>query len=463
MLYKRIVVILLILISSSSASYIFFPEFTKELIVATAIFLTSVKTHLFTIAKLLKTKAIAAFLASKVQILLYIKGLTLVQFGLLTIKRFFIDHVLSKWIQDHITVHIAEPIKKFTGYIFELNWRYKIKRNLKIVLPAGAFLWILYITDSFTSMALYLELKVIVIGFFKFLWLSMSKIIGMIYYFFSNYIAGTWISPILEIFALSYILSLIEKMPLIGPPLHKLIDSFINKISGLFTHARLLDDKYISPKLKKHLGDKVKSFAEKLDSKIDISKTENELMMIEELQKSLSSGNIDDYISFSKHNLYRIKDKDVLYNEINRLTKDNIDIVGYASINSNGYAVTDSKGKVDKGEKDSYTNDVFILEGLSSSHKTGSNSATTEINKFSFWVLNSSPFDFEIIVHGKERKAPAKKITLFSPKKEIDYKKGDVLVKDRRGETVPIRYLKKRLTKKEKKKLAKKRLMRIKK
>lgn len=448
---KTILISLTIIFSIFLIIYLYMYEELNSILIYIGLALITIKSILIKNLILLKTKAIALFLLSKLKLMLYIKGLTIIQFVLLGVKRFFIDHVLSKWIKEHITNHLKDPLKKFFHYLKILNWKYKIKRNLKILLPAALFTWVIYMTQSITSMAIYLQIKVIIIGFFKILWVIAMKIWAAIGYVFYNFIAETWLAPVLEIFALSFLLNLIEKLPIIGPPLHTFLSKIGNIFEKMFEKLKTMDNEVVHPKLHKYIGLPSKKIAQKIEKMVNESKIKNEELMMKEFINKIKMGHIDNYLSFKKNKIDYISDKDDLYNIINRKTKDNIDIVAYVSINDEGLIVKDENEKMDNGKQDKYTNDLFILEGLASSNTIGADYTKDnkdKISKYSFWILNTSKYDFKIYIKNSQADiVKANSIKLIKPTHKIDYDNSDIIVEDRKGERVAVKKLKDQKTK----------------
>jgi len=138
------------------------------------------------------------------------------------------------------------------------------------------------------------------------------------------------------------------------------------------------------------------------------------------LETKILKGHIDAYFSFKE--MPNIKDKKVLYSLINKKTKDSLNIIAYVSRNELGELVPEDV-------EDSYYHDIFILEGVASSHKDGvTNTKANSPDKTDFWILNSSNFPVTLLGSKKypQKLIEPKSVTLIKTSRSIDYKEDKI-------------------------------------
>jgi len=362
-------------------------------------FLVLTKLKIASLLALIWAKLYLFLSASKGKIFLFVKNLTFVKGSSLAIKRFIIDNVISKWISKNFTVHISEPIKEWINYFKKLNFKTKIKKSLLLIIPTSIIGAIMYFGGMLQSFALYAQLKVLVIGFFKFLWLAASKIIfGAI-----NLISGTWLAPIVEILALSWLLSWIERIPLIGPLISKFFSNIGDTLGLVFSKISAIFYKYIGRHFSLNLtkiGIKVGDY---LNDKINYTKVKNEIEIFDNFQKKYLLKDIQKYFNGP----YKREYKKDFYRNVNKHTNDHVDIKAYIEMDSSI----------------NYIKDFFILEGLASCNETGSKHK--RINKNSFWAMNLN--DIAVVLFSENDKIkpiylPQNALKLVQPKEEINFK-----------------------------------------
>ncbi len=337
--------------------------------------------YMAAIVLIFKSSLISVWLLSKLKILAFIKSLTIIQAVLLGIKRWFIDNLVSDWLQKYIFRHLKKPFSDVYSYYKNVSFKAKLKNFFIVFLPLSASIWLLYLTDVLTHIALFVELKVLVIGFFKTLWILIAKVFGIVPTIIM-WISGSWLAPIFEVFALSYLLSLIEK--LLGP--NNIITRFSNylgdKLNSLLEHIGLLNDKHIEPILDSTISKTSQSFGNKISNVIKNKKIREEHLYFDNFQNMILKGHINAYYSFK--GMESITDKKLLYRRINKETKDNIDIIAYVSRNGKGELLEESC-------KDNFYNDIFLLKGIASNREYGvRESLIGQIDHTDFWVLNTS-------------------------------------------------------------------------
>ncbi len=339
--------------------------------------------YMIAVVLVFKSSIISLWLLSKLKLLHFLKGLTIFQALLLGIKRWLIDNVVSKWLNKHIISHFKKPFQELFQYYNAINFKTKMKNFIVIVLPLGIGMWVLYLTDVLTHIALVMELKVFVIGFFKGLWIIASKVIV--------WLTSSWFAPIFEVFALSYLLTLLERWLGKNNPISRFFNYTGAKLNNFLAFIGLLSDKHIEPILNKNVSQRSERFGSKISEMIRNKKIKDEYLYFDNFQNIILKGHINAYYAFE--GMEEVKDKKVLYRLINEKTADNIDIVAYVSRNGKG-------DLLDAKIIDDYYHDIFILKGIASHRNHGVRVQNTNSIDFTdFWVLNTSQYPVWIKSH----------------------------------------------------------------
>jgi len=339
--------------------------------------------YMLAVVLVFKSSLISLWLLSKLKLLHFLKGLTIFQAFLLGIKRWFIDNLVSQWLEKHIIRHFKKPFRELFQYYKAINFKTKVKNFVIIILPLGIGVWVMYITDVLTHLALFMELKVLVIGFFKALWVVIAKI------FF--WLTSSWFAPILEVFALSYLLTLLEKVLGKENPISRIFNYIGDKLNDLLEIIGLLNDRHIEPLLNKNVSERSEAYGSKISKMIKDKKIRDEHLYFDNFQNIILKGHINAYHSFP--GMEEIIDKKELYRIINEKTADNIDIIAYISRNGQGKILEEPC-------KDDYYHDIFLLKGIASNRSHGVRVQNdNEIDYTDFWVLNTSRFPVWIKSH----------------------------------------------------------------
>ncbi len=330
-----------------------------------------------------KSSLISLWLISKLKILAFIKSLTMVQAFMLGIKRWFIDNMLSKWLDRYIIRHLKKPFSEISQYYKAVSLKAKLKNFFLLVLPLGVAIWFMYLTDILTHFALFVELKMLVIAFFKALWVILSKIFGIIPAIFS-WISSSWLAPIFEVFALSYILSLIEKLLGENNPITRFFNYIGDRLNDFLAYLGLINDKHIEPILDGSISKMSRAFGKKISNMVKDKKISDEYLYFDNFQNIILKGHINAYHSFK--DMDKIKDKKELYRIINQETNDNIDIIAYVSRDKSGNILEEHI------DNDFY-HDIFLLKGIASNINHGVKEQNRDRIDFTdFWVLNTSKY-----------------------------------------------------------------------
>jgi hypothetical protein len=339
--------------------------------------------YMLAVVLIFKSSLTSLWLVSKLKIVAFVKGLTIVQAILLAIKRWFIDNMLSQWLDKYIFSHLKKPFSEVFSYYKNVNFKAKLKNFFIIVFPMGLAIWLMYLTDVISHIALFVQLKVVVIGFFKTLWIVLAKIFGIVPIILS-WLSNSWLAPILEVFALSWVLSLIERVLGKNNPLTRFFNMIGAKLNDLLRYIGLLNDKHIEPILHSAISKNSKSFGEIISNMLKRKKIAQEYLYFDNFRNLILRGHINAYYSFS--GMDEIYDKRKLYTLINEKTRDNIDIIAFVSRNGKGEIL-------DESYKNNYYHDIFLLKGIASNREYGvKEHLKDDIDYSDFWVLNTSSY-----------------------------------------------------------------------
>ena len=368
--------------------------------------------YMIAVAIMFKGALVSFYSASKLKIIAFIKSLTILQAIFLLVKRWLLDNVLSRWIKKHITEHIVDSFSNTYRYFKSLNIRKKIKNFFLPLLVIISSIWLIYYSGYLDNILLFTELKVFIIGISKTILLVLSKIFSLL--------VNSWLTPILEVFALSFLLTKLENWLGKDNPIIKAINWLGEKLNRVFSFFIVLNRKYLDPILNKRVSKKSKEISAKINNYINRKKTEYEYEQFEELENKILKGHIDAYFTFK--GIEKIKDKKKLYSLINKKTKDYLTIVAYVSRNEKGELVPEDV-------EDSYYHDIFILEGVATCHKDGVKTVSKDsLDYTDFWILNTSNYPVKLLGSDKfkEQLIEPNSVTFIKTSSEIDYHKDKI-------------------------------------
>lgn len=383
--------------------------------------------YMVAVVLVFKSSIFSLWLVSKLKILHFLKSLTIFQALLLGIKRWLIDNIVSQWIEKHIISHFKKPFNELFQYYRAISFRTKVKNFLVIVLPLGIGVWIIYITDLLTHLALFVELKIIIIGFFKALWVILSKIF--------IWLTSSWFAPILEVFALSYLLTLFERFLGKNNPISKFFDFVGNKLNDFLTFLGVLNDKHIEPILKKNISQRSENFSSRISQMIRNKKIKDEYLYFDNFQNLILKGHINAY--HYVEGMDKMTNKKELYDIINEKTDDNIDIIAYVSRNGKGELLEEEI-------PDDFYHDIFLLKGIASNRTHGVRIQNEDkIDYTDFWVLNSSSYPVWIKSHAESlnnEELAANSVKLIKTKNHINLESNDLYFeyKDKKAKPVVL-------------------------
>jgi len=132
-------------------------------------------------------------------------------------KRYLIEKVLNQKLKIHFFDHIGGDIKRLIDYIKN---NFKDFPIVKQLIAGLAFLGSLSFVGKF--MGGMLAMKVFIAKFWSFLLALVLKFSTGILYFFTDYLWGSWIAPLVEILLFSWLLEWMEKVPFLKKHLLKI-------------------------------------------------------------------------------------------------------------------------------------------------------------------------------------------------------------------------------------------------
>ncbi len=353
-------------------------------------------------------------LASKAKFIAFLKGLTILQAIILLVKRWFLDNIFSIWLKNNVLDPLFKGVKELFFYYKKLDIKKKIRNFVLPLLLAIGAIWGLYFSGYLNHLILFTELKVAIIYISKTILALGTKVFSILF--------NSWLTPILEVFALSYFISYLERKLGREHPIIKAINALGEQLNKIFSFFYEFNRKHIKPLI----SHKVKRQSHKLSRKIveyvNQKKIEYEYEQFERLENKIIGKHIDAYYSFK--DMHKIKDKQKLYSLINQKSNDHLNIIAYLSRDSEGNFVNEDFSN-------SYYDDIFILEGVASCHKYGvKKEIDDKPDSSDFWVLNTN--SHPAIIKSKSGNfestfIPPHSLTLIQVKKSFDYKDGDII------------------------------------
>lgn len=136
-------------------------------------------------------------------------------------KRYVIEKVITHHFKMHFLDHITGDIKRLMVYVKKNFKKFPLVKQLIAVF---VFLGSLGFVGKF--MGGMLAMKVFIAKFWSFLLALFLKAGTTIVYFFTDYLWGSWIAPIVEVVILTWILSWMEKVPFLAKVLRKIYTFF---------------------------------------------------------------------------------------------------------------------------------------------------------------------------------------------------------------------------------------------
>jgi hypothetical protein len=138
-------------------------------------------------------------------------------------KRYLIEKVINHNLKIHFLDHISDDIKRLIAYTKENFKDFPIIKQLVAVLT---FLASLGFVGKF--MGGMLAMKVFIAKFWSFILAIVLKFSTVIVYFFTDYLWGSWLAPVIDILIFSWLLEWLEKIPFLKKYIVNVYDFFID-------------------------------------------------------------------------------------------------------------------------------------------------------------------------------------------------------------------------------------------
>ncbi len=138
-------------------------------------------------------------------------------------KRYLIEKVINHNLKIHFLDHINDDIKRLIVYVKNNFKNFPI---MKQIIASFAFLGSLGFVGKF--MGGMLAMKVFIAKVWSFLLAIFLKVGTALFYFFTDYLWGSWIAPLVEILIFSWLLEWMEKVPFLKRGLTHIYHSFIS-------------------------------------------------------------------------------------------------------------------------------------------------------------------------------------------------------------------------------------------
>ncbi len=143
-------------------------------------------------------------------------------------KRYLIEKVINHNLKIHFLNHINDDIKRLIVYVKK---NFKKFPMVKQIIAGFAFLSSLGFVGKF--MGSMLAMKVFVAKVWSFLLAIFLKVGTALFYFFTDYLWGSWIAPIVEVLIFSWLFEWMEKVPFLKRGLNQLYLFFITLFSWM--------------------------------------------------------------------------------------------------------------------------------------------------------------------------------------------------------------------------------------
>ena len=381
--------------------------------------------YMVAVALVFKTSIISLWVAAQLHFMSFIAGLTLFQGSILLVKRWLLDSVLANWIQTHILENLSEGLKEAKEFYLRQDLKTKFKNIFLFLFGVSISGWLLYVVGLLDNIVLFAELRLFIAGVFTALVSFLSKLAAWTL----SLLALSWLGPLLEVFALSYIFIHLEKWFGQNNPLSRFFNFLGEKINQLLYTLGILKERHIDRMLLEPMVNKSKQMGTQLSQKIRQKKIEEEFRYFESFEQIIMQGHIDAYYSFK--GMEKVTDKKALYARINKKTSNNIDIVAYISRDSSGKLLKEST-------INDFHHDVFLLESFASHKDHGvkvyDEESDNEVDKkhityHDFWVLNTSTYPITLRSNSQnfqDVQVEGNGLKLIKTSKPFCYKQGDV-------------------------------------
>lgn len=387
--------------------------------------------YMVAVALVFKTSIVSMWLAAQLHFVSFITGLTVFQAVVLLIKRWLLDSVLATWIQTHIIENLSDALKEAKDFYLRQDLKTKFKNIFVFIFGITLTGWILYLAGLLDNLVLFAELRLFIAGVFSAIVTFVTKVAS----WGISVLAISWLGPIVEVFALSYLLIRLETW--LGPNniLSRSFNFIAEKINLVLYYLGILKDKHIDPLILDPVINKSKQMGTQLSTSIQHKKIEEEYRSFESFENIIMKGHIDAYFSFK--GTEKCPDKRSLYSRINKKTSHNIDIVAYVARDASGELLTDDAVH-------NFYHDVFFLESFASHKEYGVKVYDEELDErhishHDFWVLNTSKYPVTVKSRSQnfeDQEIEGNGLKLIKTSKPFCYKNGDVYCQYKRVKVV---------------------------
>ncbi len=138
-------------------------------------------------------------------------------------KRYLIEKVINHNLKIYFLDHISDDIKRLILYVKSNFKNFPIVKQL---IAGFVFLSSLGFVGKF--MGGMLAMKVFVAKIWSFLLAIFLKVGTAIFYFFTDYLWGSWIAPLVEVLIFSWLLEWMERVPFLKKGLNHIYRFFIS-------------------------------------------------------------------------------------------------------------------------------------------------------------------------------------------------------------------------------------------
>ena len=173
-------------------------------------------------------------------------------------KRYLIEKVINHNLKIHFLDHIADDMKRLMLYIKNNFQDFPI---IKQIIAGLVFLSSLSFVGKF--MGGMLAMKVFVAKFWSFILALVLKFGTAIVYFFTDYLWGSWIAPLVEVLIFSWLIDWMEKVPFLKKHIVKIYNFFISIflwVEGLLERVFHVPIKRFFKFLAKHIKKRIYHF-----------------------------------------------------------------------------------------------------------------------------------------------------------------------------------------------------------
>lgn len=170
-------------------------------------------------------------------------------------KRYLIEKVINHNLKIHFLNHVSDDIKRLLLYIKN---NFKDFPLIKQMIAGFVFLGSLgFIGKLMGGM---LAVKVFIAKFWSFILALILKFSTAIIYFFTEYLWGSWIAPLVEILIFSWLLELMERVPFFKKYIQNMYHFFIRLFEWFEEYMEKVFHipvkhffKFLAKRIKKHI------------------------------------------------------------------------------------------------------------------------------------------------------------------------------------------------------------------